>query len=380
MKILLYLFLPLLIITFMYPQSDTTIYFEDYDPPSSLVVPQHSLTNAKYPFIDVHNHQWDMSKENLAEVINYMDKLNMAVMVNLSGRGFTKVETEPGKFEYRMKDSQFLKESIKNVSELNPGKFIIFTNIDFYGFGEEGWIERILRELEDDVKSGANGLKIYKNLGLTLKGKNGNRVPTDDIRLDPIWQKCAELGIPVLIHTGEPFQFWQPKDKNNERWLELKQKPNRYRDPKEYPPWEQIMEEQHNVFRKHKNTIFINAHLGWLGNDLARLGKLMDEIPNMYTEIGAVLAELGRQPRFARDWFIKYQDRIMFGKDSWNPEEYYVYFRVLETKDEYFDYYRKRHAFWKMYGLGLPDEVLKKLYYKNALQIIPGIDKSLFPD
>ena len=186
MKILLYLFLPLLIITLMYQQSDTTIYFEDYDPPSSLVVPQHQLRNAKYPFIDVHNHQWDMSKENLAEVINYMDKLNMAVMVNLSGRGFTKVETEPGKFEYRMKDSQFLKESIKNVSELNPGKFIIFTNIDFYGFGEEGWIERILRELEDDVKSGANGLKIYKNLGLTLKGKNGNRVPTDDIRLDPI--------------------------------------------------------------------------------------------------------------------------------------------------------------------------------------------------
>ena len=380
MKILLYLFLPLLIISFLYPQSDTTMYFEEYDPPSSLVVPQHPLRNAKYPFIDVHNHQWNMSKENLAEVITEMDELNMAVMVNLSGRGFTRVETEPGKFEYRMKGSQFFKESINNVSGLNPGRFIIFTNIDFHGFGEEGWIERTLKELEDDVKSGANGLKIYKNLGLTLKDNYGNRVPTDDTRLDPIWQKCAELGIPILIHTGEPFQFWQPKDKNNERWLELRQKPNRYRDPKIYPPWEQVMEEQHNAFRKNKNTIFINAHLGWLGNDLARLGKLMDEIPNMYTEIGAVLAELGRQPRFARDWFIKYQDRIMFGKDSWNPEEYYVYFRVLETEDEYFDYYRKRHAFWKMYGLGLPDEVLKKLYYKNALRIIPGIDKTLFPD
>jgi len=377
----LFLFpLLLLFVNLVHSQSDTTMYFEEYDPPSSLVVPQHPLTNAKYPFIDVHNHQWEMSKDNLAEVISDMDKLNMAVMVNLSGRGFTRVETEPGKFEYRMKDSQFLKESIKNVRELNPGKFIIFTNIDFYGFGEEGWIERTLEELEDDVKSGAKGLKIYKNLGLTLKDHNGNRVPTDDTRLDPIWQKCAELGIPILIHTGEPFQFWQPKDKNNERWLELKQKPNRYRDPEEYPPWEQIMEEQHNVFRKNKNTIFINAHLGWLGNDLARLGKLMDEIPNIYTEIGAVLAELGRQPRFAREWFIKYQDRIMFGKDSWNPEEYYVYFRVLETEDEYFDYYRKRHAFWKMYGLGLPNEVLKKLYYKNALRIIPGIDKTLFPD
>ena len=380
MQKLILLFLPLLFIKTIFPQADTLMIFEDYNPPSSLIVPQHPLTNAKYPFIDVHNHQWNMSKENIAKTVAEMDKLNMAVMVNLSGRGFTRVETEPGKFEYRMKDSKFFKESIKIVNEQSPNRFITFTNIDFYGFGENGWIERTLKELEDDVKSGANGLKIYKNLGLTLKDNKGNRVPTDDNRLDPIWQKCGELGIPVLIHTGEPFQFWQPKDKNNERWLELKQKPNRYRDPKKYPPWEQVMEEQHNVFRKHPKTIFINAHLGWLGNDLAKLGKLMDELPNMHTEIGAVLAELGRQPRFAHKWFIKYQDRIMFGKDSWKPEEYYVYFRVLETADEYFDYYRKRHAFWKMYGLDLPGEVLKKIYYKNALRIIPGIDKTLFPD
>ena len=380
MQKLILLILPLLFIKTLFPQADTVMYFEDYDPPSSLVVPQHPLTSAKFPFIDVHNHQWNMSKENLAEVINDMDKLNMVVMVNLSGRGFTRVETEPGKFEYRLKDSEFLKESIKNVSELKQGRFIIFTNMDFYDFGEEGWIERTLKELEDDVKSGANGLKIYKNLGLTLKDGNDERVAVDDRRLEPIWEKCGELGIPVLIHTGEPFQFWQPKDKNNERWLELKQKPNRYRDPEIFPSWEQVMGEQQNVFRKHPNTIFINAHLGWLGNDLAKLGKLMDELPNMYTEIGAVLAELGRQPRFAREWFIKYQNRIMFGKDSWNPEEYYVYFRVLETEDEYFEYYRKRHAFWKMYGLDLPDDVLKKIYYKNALRIIPGIDKNLFPD
>lgn len=140
------------------------------------------------------------------------------------------------------------------------------------------------------------------------------------------------------------------------------------------------MSEQWNVFRKHPETNFINAHLGWMGNDLDRLGELMDEFPNMYTEIGAVLAELGRQPRFARQFFIDYQDRIMFGKDSWRPEEYKVYFRVLETSDEYFDYYRKRHAFWKMYGLNLPDDVLRKLYYKNALRIVPGIDASLFPN
>lgn len=223
-------------------------------------------------------------------------------------------------------------------------------------------------------------MKIYKNLGLTARDSTGQRIAVDDPRLDPIWAKCGELGIPVLIHTGEPFQFWLAKDANNERLLELMQKPERYRDPAEYPPWEQIMGEQHNVFRRHPETTFINAHLGWMGNDLGRLGRLMDELPNMHTEIGAVLAELGRQPRFAREWFIKYQDRVMFGKDSWQPEEYHTYFRVLESADEYFDYYRRRHAFWKMYGLNLPDEVLKKLYYKNALRVIPGIDASLFPE
>ncbi len=211
------------------------------------------------------------------------------------------------------------------------------------------------------------------------KDKSGKRVPTDDPRLNPIWQKCAELKIPVLIHTGEPRSFFDPIDKNNERWLELKQFPNRARPSSEYPSWEKVMQEQHSLFAKNPKTIFINAHLGWLGGDLARLGKLMDKLPNMYTEIGAVLAEIGRQPNFAREWFIKYQDRVLFGKDIYAPTEYHTYFRVLETNDEYFDYYRKRHAFWKMYGLNLPDEVLKKLYYKNALKIVPRLDASGFP-
>ena len=139
------------------------------------------------------------------------------------------------------------------------------------------------------------------------------------------------------------------------------------------------MDEQHSLFARHPKTIFINAHLGWLGSNLGELGRLMDRLPNMNTEIGAVLYDLGRQPRFAREWLIKYQDRVMFGKDSWNRDEYFCYFRVLETPDEYFDYYRKYHAFWQMYGLDLPDEVLKKLYYKNALHLVPGIDPTPFP-
>ena len=139
------------------------------------------------------------------------------------------------------------------------------------------------------------------------------------------------------------------------------------------------MGEQFNLFRKHPKTKFIAAHLAWLGNDLGRLGKLLDELPNVYTEIGAVLYELGRQPRAARAFLIKYQDRVLMGKDIWNADEYATYFRVLETEDEYFDYYRKRHAFWKMYGLGLPDEVLKKIYYKNALRMMPAHRPNGFP-
>lgn len=335
---------------------------EEYEPVSTLKVPQHLLTRSKFPFIDVHNHQWVMPVQDLDKLVVEMDSLNMGVMVNLSGfRG------------------KYLEWSLDNVKNNFPNRFILFLNINFENLDDEGWPNETLAMMEEAVKQGVRGLKVYKGLGLTDKDNNGNRVAIDDPRLDPIWAKCGELGIPVLIHSGEPNSFWNSKDKYNERWLELKQEPDRYRSPKKYPTFEQVMGEQHNVFRKHPKTKFINAHLGWFGNDIARLGKLFDELPNVYTELGAVLAELGRQPRFARAWMIQYQDRVMMGKDTYKMEEYYTYFRVLETDDEYFDYYRKRHAHWKMYGLALPDSVLRKVYYKNALNVIPGIDRSLFP-
>ena len=334
---------------------------EEYSPVSTLVVPEHKVTRAKFPFIDVHNHQFTMPIQNLGKLVADMDELNMKVMVNLSGfRG------------------KYLEWSLDNVNEKYNNRFVVFLNINFEELDDEGWPDNTLKLMDEAHQLGVKGLKVYKNLGLTERDNEGNRIHVDDPRLDPIWAKCGELGIPVLIHTGEPNAFWKPKDKYNERWLELKQYPSRYKDPAKNPSFEEVMKEQHNVFRKHPGTKFINAHLGWYGNDLERLGKLMDEIPNMYTEIGAVIAELGRQPRFARDWLIRYQDRVMMGKDTYKKEEYYTYFRVLETDDEYFDYYRKRHAHWKMYGLNLPDSVLKKIYYKNALNVIPGIDKSLF--
>lgn len=351
-----------ILIPFLSP-AQARMDFESYAPANTLVVPEHKITKAKFPFIDVHNHQWNMGTQNLDELTRDMDKLNMKVMVNLSGRGGSE-----------------LKQMITNIKDHHPGRFIVFTNINFNGIGEDGWTDKAVKQLEEDVKSGANGLKIFKNLGFSVKDPKGNRVAVDDPRLDAIWDKCGELKIPVLIHTADPKPFWDSLDEKNERWLELATHPNRKRGATDPEPWEQLIEEQHRMFKKHPGTTFIAAHFGWYPNDLEHLGKLLDEMPHVVVEFGAVIAELGRQPRQAKAFFTNYQDRILFGKDSWVPEEYATYFRVLETEDEYFPYHKKYHAFWAMYGMGLPDDILKKIYYKNALRIIPNIDKTGFPD
>ena len=337
------------------------ISFEDYNPKSTLIVSSNEIKRSKYPFIDIHNHQFDMPVKDLSDLVSEMDSLNMAFMVNLSGfRG------------------QYLKMCLDNIKKNAPERLGVFVNLNWENIDSDTFLENNIKILRDAKKDGAIGLKVYKSLGLTDKDSNGNRIAVNDPRIDPIWEECGKLGFPVLIHSADPASFWKPKDKNNERWLELKQKPNRYRNPELFPSFESIIAEQHNVFEKHPKTTFINAHLGWMGNDLDRLSSHLDKYPNVVTEIGAVLAELGRQPKRARKFFIDHQDKILFGKDAYNQQEYYTYFRVLETEDEYFDYYRKRHAFWKMYGLGLPDSILKKVYYKNALRILPSINKSLF--
>ncbi len=362
------------------PADPATISFMDYNPPSSLVVSEHPVTRARFPFVDVHSHQGQLDEAKVAELVAAMDAMQMAVMINLSGRGFERVTGADGQPTFRLRDPQYLRDQIATSERLAPGRIVHFTNVDFSGVGSPEWAAGAVAQLEADIAAGARGLKIYKGLGMDSRDVDGQRIAVDDPRLDPIWQACARLGVPVLIHTADPAQFWQPRDGNNERLYELIEIPRRYRDPAENVPWESLIAEQHNLFRRHPRTIFINAHLGWLGNDLARLGRLLDECPNVFAEIGAVLAELGRQPRFAHDWFVRYQDRVLFGKDSWQPEEYPPYFRVLETADDYFPYYRRRHAFWRIYGLDLPDEVLRKLYYGNALRIVPGLDASLFPD
>ncbi|MGJ8736385.1 amidohydrolase family protein [Zobellia laminariae] len=337
--------------------------FEEYNPKSTLVVPVHEVTKAKYPFVDIHSHQRSMSAQSLKGLVADMDAMNEAIMVNLSGGSGSK-----------------LAESVDNIAKNYPNRFVVFANVDFDGAGKPGRTEKTVAQLEADIKKGARGLKVFKSLGLRNVDSDGKRLAVDDVRLDPIWAKCGELGVPVLIHSADPKSFWDDMNADNERWLELKTHSRRKRSDTDPAPWQQIIDEQHNVFKKHPKTNFISAHMGWYANDLQQLGGFLDDMPNMYVGIAAVIAELGRQPQNAREFFIKYQDRILFGKDSWKPEEFPTYFRVLETNDEYFPYYKKYHAFWAMYGLNLPDEILKKVYYKNALSLVPGLDKSLFPE
>jgi predicted TIM-barrel fold metal-dependent hydrolase len=336
----------------------------DYRPRSTLVVPAHPVPKAKFPAIDFHGHPGNMtSAESLARVVAALDTLNVRLIVaadNLSGARLTNSLATINASPHR--------DRIRVLAGIN------FDNVG-PGFGAKA-----AQELEAAIKAGAVGLgEISKGLGLSAKKADGTRLPIDDPELNPIWQTAARLNVPVFIHTADPPQFFEELDYKNERWLELALFPNRRYPTDRFPSFEQLATERDNLFKKHPNTRFVMAHFGWHGADLARVAKLLDEAPNVFTEAGAILYELGRQPRTARDFFVKYQDRILFGKDSFQPVEYPYYWRVFETNDEYFDYYRDYHAFWKLYGMGLPDTVLKKLYYANALRITPGLPQTGWP-
>ena len=345
---------------------------EEYSPISTLVVPQNPKTRSKFPFIDVHSHHWNMPIMNLDNLIEEMDSLNMKYQINLSGSGLAVFSGKQDLMDLN------LSKSINNVKKNYPERFGVFVNLDLSKIGRKDFKLNTEKYLLNASKIGATGLKIYKNLGLNLKDGEGNRVKVDDDRLQFIWEKCAELNLPVLIHSGEPIAFFQNIDKYNERWLHAKQRPSSFRPSEKYPSFEIVMSEQYNMFKKNPKTTFINAHMGWYGNNLSKLDQQLIDLPNVYVEFGAVINELGRQPVSARKFFIKHQDRILFGKDNYNKEEYYLYFQVLETSDEYIEYFRKRHGLWRLYGLNLPDSVLKKVYHQNALKIFPSINSNLF--
>jgi uncharacterized protein len=336
---------------------------EEYAPKSTLVVPQHKIERAKYPFIDIHSHHWNPTPQHVEDLIQGMNSINLRMLVNLSGG--TGAE---------------LKQTVQTMKGKYPDRFVVFANLSYDDIDKPGYGQRAVARLEQDVKNGAQGLKIFKNFGMDVKYANGQRVHADDPEFDPVWEKCADLKLPVLIHIAEPSAFFDAWDYNNERWLELKEFPQRARPPSKYPPFETLIAERNHLFEKHPRTNFIAAHLAFHGNDLQRLGNLLDTHPNLYVDIAAVLAELGRQPYSAHDFLVKYQDRVLMGKDIYDVDEYKWYFRALETRDEYFEYYRKRHAFWRIYGFQVPDDVLKKIYFKNALKLVPGIDASPFPN
>lgn len=332
---------------------------EEYEPRSMLVTKETPVRKAKFPFVDVHGHQNLTRPDSVLDaLVAEMDAMGLQTMVNLSGGS-----------------GERLAAQVRNANEKYPGRFLVFANIDFGTIDQPNFGERAAAQLERDVREGgAVGLKIFKNLGMDTYWPDGSRVRTDDPRLAPIWDMAGRLGIPVLIHTAEPPAFFEPLDRHNERYLELTQFPSRLRPADKYPPFDSLMAEQHRMFRQHPNTTFISAHLSWLGQDLERLGRLLDNIPNMYVEVAAALYEIGRQPKAGREFFIRYQDRILMGKDTFGgQDEFAVYFRILETDDEYFPWYRRRHAFWGMYGMDLPDEVLRKVYYENAKRIVPGV-------
>ena len=373
-----FLFIVLLTVTIYFSidilqKKNNLMDIEEYSPKSSLVVDENPRSSAKFPFVDVHSHQWKMPVMDFTNLVAEMDSLNMGYMINLSGSGFATFAGNQNLMDIS------LTESLENIKKQGvSNRFGVFVNIDFNKIDDPDFGTNNVEIIKDAVMQGVIGLKVYKNLGLNLKDNSGERVKVDDKRLNPIWEVCGELNIPVLIHSGEPSPFFDPIDKHNERWLHARQKPQSFRNSNEYPSFDEVMQEQYNMFKNNPNTTFINAHLGWYGNDLDKMSAQLDDLTNVYTEIGAVIAELGRQPIRARRFFIEHQDRVLFGKDTYKKSEFDVYFRILETSDEYFDYYRKRHAHWKMYGLNLPDSILKKLYYKNARKLFPSIPLELF--
>ena len=334
----------------------------DYRPKTSLVAPEHPVPRARFPVIDIHSHTGPTA-ETIGRLISEMDALNIRVLNNLSG-GFGDALKRRTDF---IKSTQY------------ADRFTVYANgLNMFRDVAPGYGQKAAAQLEADVKNGAIGLKIFKDTGMDTKKADGTRLKITDPELRPVWETAARLNIPVIIHTGEPSQFFQPLDMHNERWLELALFPDRrrYLVPVSF---ETLVAERDELFRSNPKTRFIVAHFGWHANDLARAAKLLDRLPNVVLEVSAVLYEFGRQPRAARDFFMKYQDRILFGKDTYAPTEFPYYWRVLETNDEYFDYYRDYHAFWKLYGMSLPDNVLKKVYYQNALRVSPGLPKNGWP-
>ncbi len=346
------------------------ILLTDYVPKSMLELEEHRVEMPKFPVIDVHNHIGKRGKgwavPDVDKLVENMDSCGVKMIVNMDG-GW----------------GDLLKENLERYKGKYPDRFAVFAWINWRNpplsppLGKGGWgdfAKRAAEHLEECVRMGAQGLKVSKALGLHAKDKSGQLLRADDELLQPIWEKAAALNIPVLYHIADPVAFFKPLDKYNERWEELAQHPSWHFYGEQFPSFMELMEQQRNLVKNNPDTKFISAHVASYAENLRWVSALMNDCPNLYVDISERIAELGRQPYTSRKFFIEHQDRILFGIDVYtSPEWYRVYYRFLETADEYFNYGLQeipRQGRWMIYGIYLPDDVLEKVYYKNAEKLL----------
>lgn len=347
------------------------LLLKDFEPRWSLAREEHLLTRARFPAVDIHNHfgpktdafgdprargaiGWEGDLERLIET---MDQLNVRVMNNLTGRWGDQLKRSIDRFEGRY-----------------PGRFVTFANPDWTGVEEPGFGEKLAADFEESVRAGARGLKIFKALGLRVKDASGRYLMPDDERLDPLWAKAGELGVPVMIHVADPAAFFKPADRHNEFYLWLERSPDWKFHGKGYPDFLDLVRAGIRMMGRHPRTTFIAAHTGWYSENLKFVGEeMLDKLPNVYADFSARLYTMGVQPYSSREFFLKYQDRLLFGSDTTpSLESFQPYFRFLETADECFPAGRSQSWLY-IYGINLPDEVLEKVYHKNAERLLPSL-------
>lgn len=339
------------------PDADSkkTILLKDFHPETALHTAKHEINRAKFPVFDVHNHTDDArgigDRVDPKEMVERMDRLNVKTVVILTG-GW----------------GNDLQKIVDTMVKPYPGRFIVMTQIDWSKIDDPNFSQLMVQQLDDSVRRGARGLKILKELGLGVRDKSGKLIPVDDVRLDPVWEECGRLGIPVFIHVADPEAFFHPIDASNERYEELIEHPDWSFYGPQFPTLPELMAQRDRMFAKHPHTTFAALHFGSWPENIDFVEQTLEKFPNVMIETGAREGELGRQPRRVRALFLKYPNRIMFGTDEGASEEMYRnYFRWLETEDEYFPYAQyPGQGRWMIYGLGLPDEVLEKVYHGNA--------------
>lgn len=332
----------------------------DWEPKSMLVTKTTIVEKPRFPVIDIHNHlgggRQTLTPERVQRYLTEMDEAGVRTVVNLDGGWGDR-----------------LQETIEVLDKAHPGRFATFALVNFAGIDDADWSEREASRLAESFRQGAKGLKIDKRLGLIYRDKEGKLLPVDDPRLDPIWETCGKHQKPVVIHVSDPAAFFTPLDRFNERWHELNEHPNWLFFGDKFPKQAEILAQLHRVIERHPKTTFVNTHFGNNAEDLAAVAEKLDKYPNILVDFDARISELGRAPYSARRFFVKYQDRILFGTDTTpRRDAFRIYYRFLETDDEYFNCAASHHlqGFWMIYGLYLPDDVLEKIYHKNAERVL----------